>query len=179
MKVKDIMTHEVKTCTPEMNLAAAAMIMWDNDCGVVPVVSSEGKVIGVITDRDICMAGATQNRKTSEVAVREVFTGNLYACAPDDDIRNALKIMSAERVRRLPVINAYGVLEGILSLNDIVLHVQAARLDGVRDIGDPLFSTWRLAWIAHQLPRAPLHDQQSHGRQHRRDEDQREQKLGP
>jgi len=127
MKVKDVMTHEVKTCSPETNMAAAAMIMWENDCWVVPVVHSDGKVIGVITDRDICMAVATKNRKTSEVAVSEVFTGNLYACTPDDDIRDALKIMRAERVRRLPVINAYGVLEGILSLNDIVLHAEAAK----------------------------------------------------
>ena len=127
MKVKDVMTREVKTCTPDSNLAAAAMIMWDNDCGIVPVVHSDGKVIGMITDRDICMAVATKNRKTSDVAVSEVFTGNLYACTPDDDIRDALKIMRAERVRRLPVINTYGVLEGILSLNDVVLRAQEAK----------------------------------------------------
>lgn len=127
MKVKDVMTHEVKTCTPETNLAAVAMIMWESDCGIVPVLHSDGKVIGMITDRDICMAVATKNRRTSEVAVSEVFTGNLYACKPDDDIHDALKIMRAERVRRLPVINVYGALEGILSLNDVVLRAQETK----------------------------------------------------
>ena len=127
MKVKDVMTHDVKTCTPDTNLAATAMIMWENDCGIVPVVHSDGKVIGMITDRDICMAVATKNRTTSDVAVSEVFTGNLYACTPDDDIRDALKVMRTERVRRLPVINAYGMLEGILSLNDVVLRAESAQ----------------------------------------------------
>ena len=127
MKVKDVMTRDVKTCTPDTSLAAAAMIMWDNDCGVVPVIHSDGKVIGMITDRDICMAVATKDRRTSEVAVSEVFTGNLYACAPDDDIHDALKIMRAERVRRLPVINIYGALEGILSLNDVALCAEEAK----------------------------------------------------
>lgn len=127
MKVKDVMTHDVKTCLPDTNLAEAAMIMWDNDCGVVPVVLRDGKVIGMITDRDICMAVATKNRRTSDVAVSEVFTGNLYACKPDDDIHDALKIMRAEQVRRLPVINVYGALEGLLSLNDVVLRAQEAK----------------------------------------------------
>lgn len=127
MKVKDLMTRDVKTCTPDTNLSTVAMLMWENDCGVVPVVHGDGKVIGMITDRDICMAVATKNRRTSDVAVSEVFTGNLYACTPDDDIHGALKIMRAERVRRLPVINVYGALEGILSLNDIVLHAQEAK----------------------------------------------------
>ena len=127
MKVKDVMTHDVKTCAPDTNLAAAAMIMWENDCGIVPVVSHEGNVLGMITDRDICMAVATRNRTTSEVAVGEVFTGNLYACAPEDDVHDALTIMRTQRVRRLPVINAFGVLEGILSVNDLVLHAQEAR----------------------------------------------------
>ena len=127
MKIREIMTRDVKTCTPETNLAAAAMIMWDNDCGIVPVVHSDGKVIGMITDRDICMAVATKHREASDITVGEVFSGNLYACAPDQDVRDALKIMRAEKVRRLPVINAYGVLEGLLSLNDVVLRAEEAK----------------------------------------------------
>lgn len=127
MKVKDVMTHNVNACSPDTNLGAVAAIMWENDCGVVPVVHGDGKVIGMITDRDICMAVATRNRLTSEVAVSEVFTGNLYACTPDDDVHSALATMRAERVRRLPVINADGTLEGILSTNDIVLRAQEAK----------------------------------------------------
>lgn len=154
MKVKDVMTREVKTCMPDTNLAAAAMIMWENDCGVVPVVHGDGSVIGMITDRDICMAVATKNRRTSEVAVSEVFTGNLYACKPDDDIHAALKIMSAERVRRLPVINVYGALEGLLSLNDVVLRAQEAKGRKAPDLSyEDAISTLK-AICAHRMPAA-------------------------
>ena len=128
MKVKDVMTRNVHVCTPETNLAAAAMIMWENDCGCVPVMNPDDcKVIGVITDRDICIAAATKHRSASEITVGEVFSGNLYACNAHDDVRDALKIMRAEKVRRLPVISANGTLEGIVSMNDIVLHAQDER----------------------------------------------------
>jgi CBS domain-containing protein len=127
MKVKDVMTRDVQVCTPETNLAAAAMIMWENDCGCVPVMNSDDcKVIGMITDRDICMAVATKHLAASEITVGEVFSGNLYACNSHDDVRDALKIMRAEKVRRLPVISVNGTLEGIVSMNDIVLHAAEA-----------------------------------------------------
>lgn len=155
MKVKDIMTREAKTCAPETNLAAAAMIMWENDCGIVPVVQSNGKVIGMITDRDICMAVATRNRKTSDIAVSEVFGGNLYACSADDDIRDALKIMRAERVRRLPVISASGALEGILSLNDVVRYAETAGGKKVPELSyDDVTQTLKEISTPRRLPEA-------------------------
>jgi CBS domain-containing protein len=155
MKVKDIMTREPKTCAPETNLAAAAMIMWGKDCGIVPVIQSNGKVIGMITDLDICMAVATKNRKTSDIAVSEVFSGNLYACSPDDDIRDALKIMRAERVRRLPVINVSGALEGILSLNDVVRHAEIAGRKKVPELSyDDVTQTLKEICTPRRLPEA-------------------------
>ncbi|HEX9743524.1 MAG TPA: CBS domain-containing protein [Nitrospiraceae bacterium] len=122
MKVKDIMNSPVQSCGPETNLGAAAMMMWDSDCGVLPVVNYEGTVVGMITDRDICMAAATKNRHPSEITVFETIAGQVYACAPGDDIHDAMKTMAKHQVRRLPVINDAGVLAGMLSLNDIVLH---------------------------------------------------------
>lgn len=128
MKVKDVMTRDVQVCTPEMNLAAAAMIMWEHDCGCAPVMNPDDcRVIGMITDRDICIAVATKHRSASEITVGEVFSGNLYACNPCDEIREALKTMRAERVRRLPVISENGTLEGILSINDVVRHAEGDR----------------------------------------------------
>ena len=122
MKVQDIMTSDAKTCGLDTNLAAAAMIMWDSDCGTVPVVDSEGKVLGMITDRDICMAAATKHRDAALISVGEVISGKVFACDPEDDIKAALKIMQNEKVRRLPVVDSDGALRGILSVNDIVLH---------------------------------------------------------
>ncbi len=122
MKVQDIMTREVQCCGPDTNLAAAAKMMWDSDCGVLPVLNVEGRVLGIITDRDICMSVATKNKPASAITVWETITPKAYTCRPSDDVRAALDIMKRERVRRLPVIDEDGVLQGMIALNDIVLH---------------------------------------------------------
>jgi CBS domain-containing protein len=124
MKVQDVMTYDVQTCTPETNLAAAAMQMWRGDFGVMPVVAG-GRVVGMITDRDICIAAATKHRDPANVRVKEVISGQVYGCSPDTDIHEALKIMQQKQVRRLPIISAEdGRLAGILSMNDVALKEQ-------------------------------------------------------
>src|ERR1700752_2419423 len=102
MKVKDIMTSDVKYCSLDTNLAAAAKIMWEDDCGAVPVTDDRGKVVGVITDRDICIASATRSRTEGEIPVQDVVSQTLHACAPGDDVRTAMDIMKKQQVRRLP-----------------------------------------------------------------------------
>jgi CBS domain-containing protein len=124
MKVQDVMTTEVKCCLPETSLATVAIMMWDADCGVLPVVNDENKVVGMITDRDIAIAVATKSRLASEISVAETISGKVYSARPDEDIHTALKMMRHERVHRLPVVNGEGALEGILSLNDIVLRAE-------------------------------------------------------
>lgn len=124
MKAKDVMTPNVQTCMPETSLATAAMMMWESDCGVLPVVNVSDHVVGMITDRDICMAAASQHRDPSAIAVAEVISGNIYTCKPDDDVRGALKVMNAMKVRRLPVVDDEGKLHGILSMNDAVLKAR-------------------------------------------------------
>lgn len=128
MKVEDVMTKDVRICRLQTNLADAAMRMWRNDCGVLPVVADGEKVVGMITDRDICMAAATRHRDPVNIRVKEVMTGQVYGCSPDTDIREALKIMQQRQVRRLPIISAMDQrLCGILSMNDIVLKAQDNR----------------------------------------------------
>lgn len=127
MKVQDVMTSEVKICGPDADAAAAAMIMWNNDCGAVPVCDDAGKVIGIITDRDICMAAATTGRAAPEIKVNEVMSARVYACAPDDDIREALRIMREQQLRRLAVVDDSSALIGILSISDIVLHAEKGK----------------------------------------------------
>jgi len=121
MKVQDVMKKDVESCERNTDLAAAAMIMWRKDCGVVPVVGKEGEAVGMITDRDICMAVATRHCRPEEVAVGDVMSEKLYKVRPGDDIRAALEAMRSERVRRLPVVSPDGVLQGIISINDIVM----------------------------------------------------------
>jgi CBS domain-containing protein len=134
MRVQDVMTRNVKSCQPEATVDQAAMMMWDYDCGVLPVVDSDGRVMGMITDRDIAIAASTRGRLTTQIKVGEVMSGNVYACAEDEDIKSALHTMRRERVRRLPVINREGKLAGILSINDIVLRAEESRVGRVPDI---------------------------------------------
>jgi CBS domain-containing protein len=121
MKVKELMTREAKTIWLTGSLADAARLMWENDCGILPIIKDGKKVVGLITDRDICMATAMKQRNPAGISVEEVMTGTIYGATPDEDIGEALKSMREHKVRRLPVLNLEGELEGILSMNDIVL----------------------------------------------------------
>jgi CBS domain-containing protein len=123
MKVRDVMVKEVRFCTPKMNLAAAAEILWKAGVGALPVVE-EGRVLGIITDRDISIALGTRNAKAAEVFVKEVALPKVFYCAAEDDIHVALGTMKAQKVRRLPVIDNKGALLGILCLDDIVLYAE-------------------------------------------------------
>jgi CBS domain-containing protein len=120
MKVQDVMTKGVEACSRDTNLAAVAMIMWRMDCGAVPVVSDGRTAVGMITDRDICVAVATKHRRAEDITVAEVVSDRLYRVRPEDDIRAALEAMRSERVRRLPVVNAGDQLVGIISINDVI-----------------------------------------------------------
>ncbi len=134
MKVKDVMTPNAKTIWLTESLADAAKVMWENDCGVLPIIKDGQKVVGLITDRDICMAAAMRDRNPSGISVEEVMTGQVYSVEGEDDIGRALQLMQEHRIRRLPVINPEGELEGILSMNDIVRNAGTA--DGLA--GDPI-----------------------------------------
>ena len=124
MKVKDVMTPNVEAIWLTESLADAAKLMWENDCGVLPIIKDDRKVIGMITDRDICMAIAMRDTKPSGISVEEVMTGQVYAVKPEDDIDQALQTMQVHKIRRLPVISSEGELAGILSMNDVVLKAE-------------------------------------------------------
>lgn len=127
MKVKDVMTQQAKAIWLTESLADAAKLMWDNDCGVLPVIKDGRKVVGMITDRDICMALAIRDTQPSRVSIEEVMNGQVYSVNADDDIDQALNAMQEHKIRRLPVLNSEGDLEGILSINDIVLNATPAK----------------------------------------------------
>ena len=123
MRVQDIMVRDVKVCHPDMNLAAAAEILWKEGCGTLPVVEN-GRVLGMVTDRDISIALGTRNVRAADILVKDVALPKLFSCAPEDDIHSALKTMRAQKVRRLPVIDSKGKLQGILCLDGIVLFAE-------------------------------------------------------
>jgi CBS domain-containing protein len=123
VQVENVMTKEVSVCAPGTNAAIAAELMWKRNCGSLPVVDERGRVVGMITDRDLLIALGTSNRRASEVTVGEVMRENPSVCAPADTVGAALKTMAERQVRRLPVVDAEGALKGILSINDAVQHL--------------------------------------------------------
>lgn len=122
MKVREIMTSDVSYCTATASLSEAATIMWQRDCGVVPIVDENKIVVGMLTDRDICIAAAMKNRLTSEIKIGEVISGKIRACAPGDDLEKVLQLMRKRQLRRLPVTDAGGVLLGIISISDVIRY---------------------------------------------------------
>ncbi len=119
MKVERLMNTDVGTCRPNDDGDCAAKIMWERDCGFVPVVDERSRVLGVVTDRDLCMAAYTQGKSLSELRVRSAMSQEVFSCRPDDDLSKAEAAMRKHQVRRLPVADEKGQLKGILSLSDI------------------------------------------------------------
>ncbi len=123
MRVSDLMVHRVITCSDRSTLADAARLMWENDIGFLPVLSSnDGKMVGAITDRDMCMAAWLQRRPLAEIPVRTAMSQDVATCHPEMDIYEAEKVMRKRQVHRLPVTTAEGLLLGILSINDMAVR---------------------------------------------------------
>ena len=122
MKIQSIMTKDVATCGPHTDLAAVATLMWQRDCGIVPVVGEAGSVVGVITDRDICIAAS------------DAMSHPVHACMAGDDVSEALSVMKQFRVRRLPVIDKSGMLKGVVSMNDLVTAAGRAKGPAAKDV---------------------------------------------
>jgi CBS domain-containing protein len=136
MRVDDIMNRHVQTCRPDDSLEYAAQLMWDHDCGCVPVCSGNGvtRTIGVITDRDICMGALFQGKPLQELRVGDAMARQLLACRPEDSLREAEQAMRDARIRRLPVLDDQGALLGILSLADLAREAARQQTRAQREV---------------------------------------------
>ena len=124
MKVGDLMTRTVYACGTHETLNEAARIMWDHDCGCVPVVDAKRKVVGIVTDRDIAMAAYTQGLPLGAIPVERVMSPRVISCARTDEVDTAHSLMRTHEIHRIPVADSRGVLVGILSLSDIAHHAK-------------------------------------------------------
>jgi CBS domain-containing protein len=129
MLVKQLMTKNVSSCRPENNLAELAELMWKQRCGVLPILDGSGKVMGIITDRDICIALGTRNIRASDVLAQDVSPPGYFSCRPDDDARDAMRTMATEQVGRLIVVDEDGQLVGVISIDDIIFRAGGGRSD--------------------------------------------------
>ena len=128
MRVAEMMTRDVRTCFPTDSLNRAAQIMWEGDCGCVPVVDVQGTVVGIVTDRDVCMAAYTQGRRLAEMTVESAASKNVVTVGEGDSLHRAECLMHDAQVRRLPVLDSQGRLVGLLSISDFARRV--------RELGD-------------------------------------------
>jgi len=128
IKVRTLMKRHVWTCRPGDSLSEAAAILWIHDCGCVPVIDIDSRVVGIITDRDICMGSLFRGEPLHSIRVSAAMSTGVKTCLPEETIEFAEGIMRSNQVRRLPVVDREGHAIGILSLNDLACN--AAVLDG-------------------------------------------------
>lgn len=121
MQVQELMQKDVAATSPSDTLRDAARKMWDRDCGALPVCRSDGsnQLVGIITDRDICMNACFENRPLGELKVENAMCADVLACGPSDSIADAERMMRTAQVRRLPVQDSDGNLIGLISLADL------------------------------------------------------------
>jgi CBS domain-containing protein len=155
VNVFEVMTRRVWSCRPDDTLAAAASAMWEHDVGCLPVVDAGGVVVGMITDRDICMAAFTRGARLVDVDVASVMSRRLYACAPEHTVAQAEEIMRIDQVRRTPVIDARGRLLGILSLGDLAREACHQKRRKYGEALDAEVTTTLAAVSEPRAPRAP------------------------
>jgi CBS domain-containing protein len=152
MQVVELMRSPVHTCSRRDNLARAAQLMWDNDCGALAVLDEHGTAVAMITDRDICMAAYTQGRALADIPVPTAASKHLFYVRPTDAVDYALSEMALHRVRRMPVLDVGGNLIGILTLGDLLRAAcegaHATRMPATPDLVRKLADLHRPHWGA-------------------------------
>ena len=119
MIVSKLMCPVVITCSPDDSLESAARKLWDHDIGCVTVVDGENHPVGMLTDRDICMAAYTQGRPLKDMRVDSAMSRNVFSAPATDRIEDVEVVMRTHKVRRVPIVDGQDHLVGILSTNDL------------------------------------------------------------
>ena len=142
MLVSDIMTLDPACCTPDSTAQEAAARMRSWSTGVLPVIENveSCRILGVVTDRDLCLNVVAASRVPAHVQVRECMTTDVVCCAAGEPVERALSAMRAGHVRRLPVVDSAGSVVGIISLTDIIRYAalpEAEVMAAVAQICEP------------------------------------------
>ena len=127
MNVKELMTSPVKTCRTSALLGDAARTMLRHHCGCVPIVDGRGRLAGMLTDRDICLAVAARELNPWEIPVRDVMSSKIVTCRIDDDVDAVLVAMKENRVRRIPIVDEDGRVRGLISIDDVIRNTGLTR----------------------------------------------------
>jgi CBS domain-containing protein len=128
MHIKDIMSSNTCTCKIDTTLDKIAMMMWDNDCGAVPIVDNNNHPIGMVTDRDIAIGAAIKNKPLFQISAKEINNDRpVFTCNFDDDVKEVLSTMQKEKIRRIPIVNSRHELCGMVSIGDIAEYSEQKR----------------------------------------------------
>jgi CBS domain-containing protein len=122
--VRTIMKESPATCSPSDSLRRVAEVLWNADCGMVPIVEGDGRLVGVITDRDICMATYFRDQSPSTIDVGSTMSRTLQTAKPDDSIETVVHLMAEKQMRRVPIVENEKLV-GIVALADIARHVKS------------------------------------------------------
>ena len=128
MNVSQLMTTDVKRCSADASLDVVARLMWEGDCGAIPIVDSQDKPLGIVTDRDIAMSAMLNHAPLWEIPASSVIQGQqLACCSPEESVQKCLDKMQEASVRRILVTDDSGALCGIVSLGDTVAFTSSSR----------------------------------------------------
>lgn len=127
MKIAQMMTRSVRTCRETDTLDVAVKLMWDHDIGAVAVIDDRERVIGMVTDRDACMAAFTQCQPLHCMPVAVAMTRQVVTCRPQDTDAAVAKVMAANKIRRIPVVDEDNKPIGMVSLNDLAISTARSR----------------------------------------------------
>jgi CBS domain-containing protein len=122
MLVKFIMTLDVECVLAETSIREAAAMMKALDVGSIPVCGAKGKIVGVLTDRDLTIRATAEGRDPDTTKVRDVMTKDVVYCYEDQDVEDAVHLMEGLQIRRLIVLNRQNHLAGIVSLGDLAVR---------------------------------------------------------
>lgn len=131
MHIQQIMSMPAVTCRSSDTLSTAAKLMWEYDCGSIPVTDADGIVVGIVTDRDICMATYLKGASPHAISVADTMSKQVFSCRAEESLQTAERLMNEHQVRRIPVIDSDGRAIGLLSLSDIARYA-AQKKDGAQ-----------------------------------------------
>jgi CBS domain-containing protein len=128
MQAADLIQREILTCSERDSLEHVAGLLCKFDIGGLPVVGEDGRVIGMLTDRDVSMAAYLQGAPLRSITVSSVMSKEVVTCKERDDVREVEHTMRHRQVRRVPVVDDAGKLLGMITINDIARAAHAGKL---------------------------------------------------
>lgn len=126
MRVEEIMSRPARTCFATDSLNVPAQLMWDCDIGCIIVVDDEDRPVGLVTDRDLCMAAYTTGKPLQDIPAHVAMAQIVHSCPRRASLRAAMEIMRTEKLHRLPVLDESGRAIGLVSMSDLVREAKAS-----------------------------------------------------